>query len=78
MWGDLDYLVWNLPPGTGDPSITIAQSIPTVAVLMVTTPQEVALADVRRAINLSKIRDKHDRPCGKHVLFLRQALRKTD
>ena len=54
MWGDLDYLVVDLPPGTGDPSITIAQSIPTAAVLMVTTPQEVALADVRRAINLFK------------------------
>ncbi len=54
MWGELDYLVVDLPPGTGDPSITIAQSIPDAAVLMVTTPQEVALADVRRAIDLFK------------------------
>jgi len=54
MWGDLDYLVVDLPPGTGDPSITIAQSIPNAAVLMVTTPQKVALADVRRAIELFK------------------------
>ncbi len=54
MWGDLDYLVVDLPPGTGDPSITIAQSIPNAGVLMVTTPQEVALADVRRAIDLFK------------------------
>ncbi len=52
MWGELDYLVIDLPPGTGDPSITIAQSIPDAAVLMVTTPQEVALADVRRSIEL--------------------------
>jgi ATP-binding protein involved in chromosome partitioning len=52
MWGELDYLVVDLPPGTGDPSITIAQSIPNATVLMVTTPQEVALADVRRAIKL--------------------------
>lgn len=52
LWGDLDYLVVDLPPGTGDPSITVAQSIPGAAVLMVTTPQEVALADVRRAIDL--------------------------
>ncbi|OPY89908.1 MAG: Septum site-determining protein MinD [Syntrophus sp. PtaU1.Bin208] len=52
MWGELDYLVVDLPPGTGDPSITIAQTIPHAAVLMVTTPQEVALADVRRAIDL--------------------------
>jgi ATP-binding protein involved in chromosome partitioning len=52
MWGSLDYLVVDLPPGTGDPSITIAQSIPSVSVVMVTTPQEVALADVRRAIHM--------------------------
>lgn len=54
MWGDLDYLVVDLPPGTGDPSITIAQSIPSAGTLIVTTPQEVALADVRRAIDLFK------------------------
>lgn len=52
MWGKLDYLVIDLPPGTGDPSITIAQEIPGMQVLMVTTPQEVALADVRRAVEL--------------------------
>ena len=52
IWGELDYLVIDLPPGTGDPSITIAQSIPDATVLMVTTPQEVALADVRRSIEL--------------------------
>ncbi len=51
-WGELDYLVIDLPPGTGDPSITIAQSIPRAKILMVTTPQEVSLADVRRAITL--------------------------
>jgi ATP-binding protein involved in chromosome partitioning len=52
MWGELDYLVVDLPPGTGDPSITIAQAIPQLRILMVTTPQEVALADVRRAVKL--------------------------
>jgi len=52
-WGELDFLVIDLPPGTGDPSITIAQAIvPKASVLMVTTPQEVALADVRRAVEL--------------------------
>lgn len=51
-WGELDYLVLDLPPGTGDPSITIAQAIPRCSVLMITTPQEVALADVRRSIAL--------------------------
>ena len=58
MWGDLDYLVVDLPPGTGDPSITIAHALPRVRVLMVTTPQEVALADVRRSIELF---EKHKR-----------------
>jgi len=51
-WGKLDYLVLDLPPGTGDPSITIAQALPHCSILMVTTPQEVALADVRRSIGL--------------------------
>lgn len=51
-WGELDYLVIDLPPGTGDPSIAITQAIPHCSILMVTTPQEVALADVRRAIGL--------------------------
>lgn len=52
MWGELDYLVVDLPPGTGDPSITIAQALPGVEILMVTTPQEAALVDVRRSIEL--------------------------
>lgn len=51
-WGALDYLVLDLPPGTGDPSITIAQALPHCKILMITTPQEVALADVRRSIAL--------------------------
>lgn len=54
MWGDLDYLVVDLPPGTGDPSITIAQCIPSALLVVVTTPQEVALADVKKAINMFK------------------------
>lgn len=52
MWGELDYLVVDLPPGTGDPSITIAQAIPGCHVIIVTTPQDVALADVRKAISM--------------------------
>ncbi|NLI82700.1 MAG: Mrp/NBP35 family ATP-binding protein [Deltaproteobacteria bacterium] len=62
MWGDLDCLVVDLPPGTGDPSITVAQSIPSVSVVMVTTPQEVALADVRKAIGM--FRDMNIRIAG--------------
>ena len=52
QWGELDYLIVDLPPGTGDPSITIAKAIPSCRILMVTTPQKLALADVRRAIGL--------------------------
>lgn len=51
-WGELDYLVIDLPPGTGDPSIAIAQALTDCSILMITTPQEVALADVRRSIGL--------------------------
>jgi ATP-binding protein involved in chromosome partitioning len=49
-WGERDFLVVDLPPGTGDPSITVARTLPGAAVVMVTTPQAVALADVRRAV----------------------------
>jgi len=58
-WGDLDYLVIDLPPGTGDPSITIAQSIPQSSILIVTTPQEVSLIDVRRSITLFQKHNLH-------------------
>lgn len=49
-WGELDYLLIDLPPGTGDAQITIVQESPICGVLMVTTPQQVALSDVRRGI----------------------------
>ncbi len=49
-WGDLDYLVVDLPPGTGDVQLSLSQSIPLTGALIVTTPQDVALQDVRRSI----------------------------
>lgn len=49
-WGDLDYLLIDLPPGTGDAQITIIQESPVCGVILVTTPQQVAVADVRRNI----------------------------
>ena len=49
-WGELDYLLIDLPPGTGDAQITIVQESPICSVVMVTTPQQVALSDVRRGI----------------------------
>ncbi|NJL43646.1 MAG: Mrp/NBP35 family ATP-binding protein, partial [Pseudanabaena sp. SU_2_4] len=51
-WGDLDYLLIDLPPGTGDAQITIVQESPICGVILVTTPQQVAVADVRRSIHM--------------------------
>jgi ATP-binding protein involved in chromosome partitioning len=49
-WGELDYLVVDLPPGTGDAALSISQLIPLTGAVIVTTPQEVSLADARKAI----------------------------
>jgi ATP-binding protein involved in chromosome partitioning len=49
-WGDLDYLVIDMPPGTGDIHLTVVQTIPVTGVIVVTTPQLVALADARKGI----------------------------
>jgi ATP-binding protein involved in chromosome partitioning len=51
-WGALDYLVFDMPPGTGDAQLSLSQVIPLSGVVMVTTPQEVALLDVRKAIGM--------------------------
>ncbi|MDR0477260.1 MAG: Mrp/NBP35 family ATP-binding protein [Desulfobulbaceae bacterium] len=53
-WGKLDYLIIDAPPGTGDEPLTVAQTIPLVKAVVVTTPQQVALADVRKSINFCK------------------------
>jgi len=51
QWGELDYLVIDSPPGTGDEHMTVLRTIPDALCVVVTTPQEVSLADVRKAIN---------------------------
>lgn len=51
-WGELDYLVLDLPPGTGDVHLTIVQELPVTGAIIVSTPQEVALADVIKGINM--------------------------
>jgi ATP-binding protein involved in chromosome partitioning len=53
-WGDLDFLVIDAPPGTGDEPLTVAQQIPDARAIIVTTPQEVALADVRKSISFCR------------------------
>jgi Mrp family chromosome partitioning ATPase len=53
-WAYLDYLVIDSPPGTGDEPLTVAQTIPDAKALIVTTPQEVSLADVRKSINFCR------------------------
>jgi ATP-binding protein involved in chromosome partitioning len=53
-WGDLDDLIIDAPPGTGDEPLTVAQTIKDAKAIIVTTPQEVSLADVRKSINFCK------------------------
>lgn len=78
-WSDLDYLIIDSPPGTGDEPLTVAQTVPDAKALIVTTPQEISLADVRKSIsfcrqvnmeilglveNMSGLRCPH---CGKSI-----------
>ncbi|NET37002.1 MAG: Mrp/NBP35 family ATP-binding protein [Cyanothece sp. SIO1E1] len=52
QWGDLDYLIVDLPPGTGDAQLTLAQAVPMAGAVIVTTPQAVALSDSRRGLRM--------------------------
>jgi ATP-binding protein involved in chromosome partitioning len=58
-WGGLDYMVVDLPPGTGDTQLTLLQSVPVTGAVIVTTPQEVALDDARKGLRMF---GKHDTP----------------
>lgn len=54
-WGELDYLLIDLPPGTGDIHLSLVQTVPLDGVVIVSTPQEVALADARKGVNMFKL-----------------------
>lgn len=54
-WGDLDFMLIDLPPGTGDVHLTLVQNVPLTGVIVVSTPQEVALADARKGINMFRL-----------------------
>lgn len=54
-WSPLDYLIIDCPPGTGDEPLTVVQTIPDIKAVVVTTPQEIALADVRKSLNFCEL-----------------------
>ena len=51
-WDDLDYLIFDMPPGTGDIQLTLVQTVPLTGAVIVTTPQEVSLIDARKALKM--------------------------
>ncbi len=53
-WGELDYLIVDLPPGTGDVALTLCQNLPFAGAVIVTTPQDIALIDARKSLNMFK------------------------
>jgi ATP-binding protein involved in chromosome partitioning len=64
FWDELDYLIVDMPPGTGDIHLTLVQTVPVTGAIIVTTPQDVALADAKKAIAMfaqTQIKNSHHR-----------------
>ena len=59
IWGDLDYLICDLPPGTSDETLDILQLIPEEKIIVVSTPQEVALMDARKTVRMAQIMERN-------------------
>jgi len=84
QWGFLDYLIIDAPPGTGDEPMSVAQTIPEAKAVIITTPQEISLADVRKSINfcqkinldilglVENMSGYHCPHCGKDLPLFRQ------
>lgn len=56
-WGDLDYLLFDMPPGTSDIHLTLVQTLPVTGAIIVSTPQEIAIADARKGIKMFQAKD---------------------
>lgn len=57
LWGDIDFMIVDLPPGTGDIHISLVQEVPVTAAIIVSTPQKVALSDVKKAANMFRMKN---------------------
>jgi ATP-binding protein involved in chromosome partitioning len=69
-WNNVDYLIVDMPPGTGDVALSLSQSVPVAGAVLVTTPQTVSLADTRRAVAMyRKLNIPGDWPDREHELF---------